>query len=77
MGRNKGLKDNNRFLLDIIKTSIYWYRFSRTIIDFIRNYPEDTILIRYEDFVDNPEFEMNRVLNFTDSMKIDKNEFRF
>jgi len=62
MGRNKGLKDNNRFLLDIIKTSIYWYRFSRTIIDFIRNYPEDTILIRYEDSAENPEFEMNRVL---------------
>ena len=72
MGRRKGLKDNNRFLLDIIRASRYWCHFSRSIIDFIRNYPEDTILIRYEDFVDNPEFEMNRVFNFTDSMKIDK-----
>jgi hypothetical protein len=24
MGRRKGLKDNNRFLLDIIRASIYW-----------------------------------------------------
>ncbi len=62
MGRRKGLKDNNRFLLDIIRASIYWCRFSRSIIDFIRNYPEDTILIRYEDSAENPEFEMNRVL---------------
>jgi hypothetical protein len=76
MGKNKGLKDNNRFLLDIIRTSQYWQRFARSMIYFLRNYPEDTILIRYEDFVENPEFETVRVFNFVGSMNIDKDELR-
>jgi len=77
MGRNKGLKNNKRFLLDINRASKYWCLFSRSIIEFIQKYPEDTILIRYEDFIENPEFELNRVFTFADKTKINNNELRF
>jgi hypothetical protein len=76
MGKKKGLKDNNRFLLDVIRTSLFWCRFAKSMIYFLKNYPEDTILIRYEDWVENPEFETCRVFNFAGIMQIDKNELR-
>ncbi len=75
-GKKKGLKDNKRLPLDIIRVSLFWCRFARSMIYFLRNYPEDTILIRYEDFLENPEFETCRVFNFVGSVNIDKNELR-
>lgn len=74
MGKYKGLKKNQRFCLDVIRASRYWCHFSKSIINFRDKYPDDSILIRYEDFIESPESVLNQVFTFTNNNKFNNDE---
>lgn len=48
----------------LINSAIYWRNMMQTFLRFARRYPERTMFVRYEDFVDDPEETINRLLEF-------------
>ena len=51
-------------LTALFSACIYWRNMMQTFLRFARRYPDRSIFIRYEDFVDAPEEAINRLLDF-------------
>lgn len=62
-----------RNLTALFSACIYWRNMMQTFLRFARRYPDRSIFIRYEDFVDAPEEAINRLLDFAvgDRMAVD------
>jgi hypothetical protein len=48
----------------LIAGALYWRNMMQTFLRFGRRYPDRTLFIRYEDFVQEPERSINRLLDF-------------
>jgi hypothetical protein len=53
-----------RELTALFSGCTYWRNMMQTFLRFARRYPDRSMFIRYEDFVDAPEEAINRLLDF-------------
>ncbi|MBT5898131.1 MAG: sulfotransferase [Rhodospirillaceae bacterium] len=69
--RKNGAEAEHTFV-SIARASRYWRHFAGQVLEWLPRFPKDTILVRYENFIDDPDLEIQRISEFTTGRKLDE-----